>query len=271
MTTQTSEQLVQVVTAANEKYLPYLACLLTTMGENGSVSAPLEITIVHRGISQHAQRGLETLVPPHHRLHWIEPNVELLRKIEAPLEFETCSPHYLRLLAPFLLPHHQRAIYLDADTMVLDELSTLWATPLEDYPVAAVRDYLPCIRDAVTNWKELRLDPDAPYFNSGVLVMDLIHWRTEMLSQRVLNTCRENKDHLLAQQKWPQYDQYGLNVVLHGRWKALDPMWNRGTDLPPSAARIVHFIGNGKVELPTCQPFFKRLFFDVLSRTPYRD
>ncbi len=205
------------------------------------------------------------------RLRWIEPHETLLEKIGAPLDFLTCSPHYFRLLIPFLLPDHPLAIYLDADTMVLNDISSLWNTDLEGHAIAAVLDYLPRIRDAVSNWRELHIDPDAPYLNSGVLVMDLARWTTEKISLRVLKICRENQDHLRAQGQWPQFDQYGLNVVLAGRWKALDPMWNRGTDLPPTVARIIHYLGNGKAGLATCQPVFNQLFFDVLRRTPYRD
>ncbi|HEX6715486.1 MAG TPA: glycosyltransferase family 8 protein [Pyrinomonadaceae bacterium] len=261
----------QVATAATEGYLPYLACHLLTLGENGSKEVPLEITVIHRGIPIEAQRGLEALIPYPHSLRWIEPQKSLLEKIGAPLDFAACSPHYFRLLIPYLLPDHRRAIYLDADTMVLNDISSLWNTDLEGHAIAAVLDYLPCIRDAVSNWRELHVDPDAPYLNSGVLVMDLARWTSEKISLRVLKVCRENQAHLWAHGKWPQFDQYGLNVVLAGRWKALDPMWNRGTDLPQTAARIIHYLGNGKPGLATCQPVFNQLFFDVLRRTPYRD
>jgi lipopolysaccharide biosynthesis glycosyltransferase len=127
------------------------------------------------------------------------------------------------------------------------------------------------MRDAVANWEALALDPDAPYFNSGVLLIDLVAWRAAEVSQRALFICEEHSDRLLAQGKWPQYDQYGLNVTLMGRWKELEQVWNYGTDMPPFDARIVHYIGNGKIGLPTCHPHFSRLFFSMLSRTPYRD
>jgi hypothetical protein len=75
---------------------------------------------------------------------------------------------------------------------------------------------------------------------------------------------------MLAQKRWKQHDQYGINVALCGQWKSLDQTWNYGADLPPSSPRIVHYVGNGKPGLPTCNPFFSRLFLETLNRTPYR-
>lgn len=261
---------LQVVTAADEPYLPYLACHLLSLGERGSRDEPLEITVIHRAIPEAALRAMAAMVPCPHRLRWVEPNAALLRKVGAPAEFGTCTPHYFRLLTPFLLTGHQRAVYIDADTIILDDITPLWDTDLEGHAVAAVRDYLPCIRDAVANWRELDLDPEAPYFNSGVLVLDLLRWREEGIPQRVLDICRDHQEHLCAQKKWPQYDQYGLNVILHGGWKQLARNWNHGTDLPPSTPLIAHYVGNGKAGRATCQPFFNRLFFDTLERTPWR-
>lgn len=261
---------LQIVTAADENYLPYLACHLISLGRFASPGKSMEVTIIHRGIPARSQSQLEELLPRHHRTRWIEPLPRLLRRIGAPPNFASCSPHYFRLLMPFVLPDCLRAIYLDADTLVLGDLLPLWETDLAGNTVAAVRDYIPRMCEAVANWEELQLNPDAPYFNSGVLLIDLVAWRAAEVSQRVLIICEKHSDQLLAQQKWPQYDQYGLNVTLTGRWKELERVWNYGTDLPPSDARIVHYIGNGKVGLPTCHPHFGRLFFSMLSHTPYR-
>jgi lipopolysaccharide biosynthesis glycosyltransferase len=263
---------LNLVTAADEKYLPYLACHLLSLAERGTQEdRKIDVTVIHRGISPPEQGALETLVGRRLNVNWVEPQPDLLRRVGAPSEFASCSPHYFRLLTPFLLAAQERAVYLDADTIVVEDISPLQFTDLEGLTTAAVRDYLPCVSDAVDNWKELNLAPSAPYFNSGVLVMDLAEWRAQDIAQRVLRVCQENEDHLLAQRRWPQYDQYGLNVVLHGRWKALDPAWNHGTDMAPSPARIVHYIGNGKIGRPTCDPYFEALFFELLNRTPYRD
>lgn len=265
--------LVQLITAADSKYLPYLCCHLVSLGDHVGQTGRIQVHIVHRGISESERNTIEQCVSAALCLHWLEPTMQLLKDIGAPLKFATASPHYFRLLAPYLLPSTQRSIYLDADTIVLDSLDPLWAVELDGNSVGAVRDYLPSIADGIANWRDLGLNPDAPYFNSGVLVMDLNQWRAYDVALQTLEVCSTHAGQLLAQQKWPQFDQYGLNVVLHGRWKSLDRAWNHGADLPqPSAtkARIVHYVGNGKAGLPTCQALYNDAFFELLNRTPFR-
>jgi lipopolysaccharide biosynthesis glycosyltransferase len=64
------------------------------------------------------------------------------------------------------------------------------------------------------------LAPDAPYLNSGVLVMNLAWWRRHDVTARLARCLRENAGHNEA------LDQYALNVVLDGHWAAMDPRWN---------------------------------------------
>jgi lipopolysaccharide biosynthesis glycosyltransferase len=224
------------------------------------------ITIIHRGIDRATQEELERRFPAPLHIRWFEPRIEKLKEVKAPLEFATCSPHYFRLLAPCILPQCTKAIYLDVDTLVLENLLPLWTLDLDGKTVAAVQDSIPCVSEAIGNWKELNLDPYAPYFNSGVLLIDLESWRAKGISQQALSLCQRYSQHLLAQQKWPQYDQYGLNVALHKNWKELEKAWNYGTDLLPEKANIIHFVGNGKIDLPTCHPYFTALFYDMLER-----
>ena len=78
---------------------------------------------------------------------------------------------YYRILLPNLLPEVDRVLYLDYDTLVLGDLTTLWHSDLAG-------NFLGCIRDqGVTiknGWAKNLFGPDANnYFNSGVLLMDL--------------------------------------------------------------------------------------------------
>jgi glycosyltransferase involved in cell wall biosynthesis len=59
-----------------------------------------------------------------------------------------------------------------------------------------------------------------PYFNAGVLVLNLERWRAENISQKVFRYLREYRKYLNFE------DQEGLNAVLAGDWGMLDPKWN---------------------------------------------
>jgi lipopolysaccharide biosynthesis glycosyltransferase len=152
---------------------------------------------------------------------------------------------YLRLILPDVVPRdEERAIYLDSDLLVQRDLAELWDIPLDGAVVLAAQDvgfpYLdaekalpnygackPYLAGArpIANYVELGLAPEAPYFNGGVMVMDLATWRAEGLTEKMLRCLHDHREHAI------HWDQYALNVVLSGRWRRLDLCWNAATAL----------------------------------------
>lgn len=125
---------------------------------------------------------------------------------------------WYRTFLPELLPDVPRVLYLDADTIAVDDLSELWALDLGDDLLAAVTNvwepwnvHLPALAGV----------PDGqPYFNSGVVWMDLDGLREEDAIARV-------HAHAVADPGRLRFgDQDALNVVLGHRRLALAPRWN---------------------------------------------
>ena len=149
---------------------------------------------------------------------------------------------YFRLLAGKLLPDSiDRVIYLDSDLLIVGDLSELWQEEIgNDYCLAVPGIACPYV-DAraadfnfkrsspylagltpIPNWRELGLKGDAPYFNSGVMVLNIQRWRQENIEQKLLKCLRENAKHIWC------WDQYALNVVFAGEWSTLPTRWNQG-------------------------------------------
>ncbi len=59
--------------------------------------------------------------------------------------------------------------------------------------------------------------PDAPFFNSGVMLVSLEQWREQQVGTRSLALLSETS---------PLLDQCALNVVLENDWRPLHPAWN---------------------------------------------
>lgn len=122
----------------------------------------------------------------------------------------------------------QRIVYLDGDVLVRKNLAPLFDVDLEGRTIGAVRSVnFPNVGSwgAVDHWPELGLDPRAPFFNSGVLVVDVSRWRERRIGPRSL----EYLDSPLA--GGANADQEALNVALHHDWTALDPTWNQQTPM----------------------------------------
>ena len=176
-------------------------------------------------------------------VHWLRPKLEELGDLMISEHVNVVT--YLRLLMPRLLPEHvQRAIYLDADMLVLRSLSELWQADLREVACRAVQDVaapyidseiaLPQIERCrphlaavkpIRNYREMGLSPTGAYFNGGLMLADIDHWRRADLSAKMLACLRTHHEHVL----W--WDQYALNAELAGNWRPLDPRWNQGSHI----------------------------------------
>jgi lipopolysaccharide biosynthesis glycosyltransferase len=156
---------------------------------------------------------------------------------------------YFRLALPEALSgDYRRLLYLDSDVYVQGgDFAALLGLDLGGRPVAAVRDNIQW-RTPERRPEEFRRVglPTAPYFNAGVLLIDVPAWR----AQRVLARCLEaGAAHPKA---LVRLDQSLLNIVLHGGWAELAPCWNwqytRASMLfeAMEVVHVVHFIGPKK-------------------------
>lgn len=123
---------------------------------------------------------------------------------------------WYRVFLPQLLPTVARVLYLDCDTLVVDDLGPLWEIDLDDYCVAAVTNaFEPGDEPHAT---EIGLPSPEDYFNSGVLLFNLDLMRSEGTMDDILECARSRR------LVWP--DQDALNLVLAARRLPLDPRWN---------------------------------------------
>ena len=132
---------------------------------------------------------------------------------------------FVRLLMGSVLPPAlDRVLYLDADVMCRAPLHALWATDLEGHALGAVADACtpwvgsPSGDFVEPRWRQLGLLPDNPYFNSGVLLVDLAQWRRRGFEQTALRLCQQ---HLFV-----NGDQEALLGACAGQWQRLHPRWN---------------------------------------------
>ncbi len=234
--------IVTLVYAADEQMaMPLAASIVSAVLNFRTPDASLDVVVIDGGLSRTSVSRLFPTSVDHARFRFrvmaassiCTQGIELHRYGVAALQ---------RLELPRLLPDCRRAIYLDADTIVEHDLRELWGETDGDGPVWARQDWMfpvmshPFLRERCDG---LGMEPDDPYFNSGVLVLDLDEWRVRQYGLRVLEFLRANSAHC------PWLDQDALNAVFRGRWKPLDPRWNRYpaevAQLEPSG--IIHYIG----------------------------
>lgn len=200
----------------------------------------------------------------------------LLRRSWQPPDHVT-SAAFLRYLAPELLSSEQRCVYVDGDVLVRSDPAELFATDLAGRTVGAVRSRVApyfASKGAVGAWREAGLPGAAPYFNSGVLVMDLKRWR----ERRITDSLTTYLD-LHGDRAWLA-DQEALNVAVVGDWTPIDRKWNYITyvadyflqmpESEPENPALVHFAGRAKPWVAGRSPLYADEWFDILQETPWR-
>jgi len=273
-----------LVCATDDAYALALAAMLRSAVDNLAPRRALEVFLLDGGIAaRNRSRIQRSLDLDRIQLHWLAPLEDELGTVK--LSGHISAAAYLRLLAPDLLPGRVRkAIYLDSDLVVKGDLGRLWDQDLAGPPLLAVQDVnvptVGCPR-GLRNYRELGLDANLKYFNSGVLVLDLERWREERLAAAVLGYLQEHWE----QVRW--WDQDCLNAVLAGRWGELDPRWNQLAHIHEAASwretpftrevyeavlaepYVVHFATSSKPWHFDCRHPERDLFFQYLDRTAW--
>jgi lipopolysaccharide biosynthesis glycosyltransferase len=160
---------------------------------------------------------------------------------------------YLKLLIPDLVDE-STIVYVDGDTIVLDDLAALHSTPLNGNRFAGVPD------PAGAGSSRMPLPPGDVYINAGVMVMDLDGLRQDGFLRR----CEEIHARHHASLTW--LEQCLINKFAENRKTIVDPRWNRQvfansvtraqwSELAAGGrSAILHFVGPVKPWMQWCNP-----------------
>lgn len=253
-----------IVTVATSNYKEYLYAFLESMKVN--LKGAYKIIIIHERLGKDIVSKAKDIAKNCFDILFYNIRGYSGRKAFGKL---LDNPAYWRLIAPYIVGQAGTFLYIDLDTLALEDFSELFSYDLKSKTVGACVDYLKKIKIGVSNWEELQLNPNKSYFNSGVLLIDVKRYRTNEITKKVIKIVKDNEEHLVAGGKWPQNDQYGLNVALYEDWLILPGCYNYGSELEFKPCKILHFIGNGKPSSRTCKPEYKLEFFKYLEKSHY--
>lgn len=138
----------------------------------------------------------------------------------APISKQYPQEMYYRLLAPLLLPEStRRVLYLDPDILVINPLRPLWEAELGDLAFAAASHV--GLTGVMNGINRVRLGTEHDYYNSGVMLMDLVKARGFVKPEEIFQCVREHGDELLL----PDQDLFNH---LYGRQTLPlnDAVWN---------------------------------------------
>jgi len=211
-----------IVCAADNRYAMPLATMLRSLVDNLRKYPAVQVWVMDGGVSWRNKRRVAQSLPKGRvDLHWIQPSHKRLKKAPVFGHVSICT-YYRLVMGELLPPSIRKVIYLDVDTLVLGDIGELWDVELNTNTVAAVPHMGMKVSDpyGLAMYKELDLAPDTPYFNAGVLLIDLAQWR----ERGVGSLAFEFVGKYGAQLRF--WDQDVLNGVLARTWCPLDAKWN---------------------------------------------
>lgn len=161
---------------------------------------------------------------------------------------------YYRLFIPELMRDYDKVLYIDGDTVLLDDIAKLYDTDITGCYAGVVRDYN-IIRDMSSSFKRhvqglLGMEDTQQYFNAGVLVLNIDAMRRDfplpfLMEQAELKGAKH-------------HDQDVLNSLFYGKVRFLSPRWNcmwqneelygpveEGREALENTA-LIHYPGGGK-------------------------
>lgn len=226
----------------------------------------VDIFILDGGLTAENKQTIETVVLSHENASVSFVDVDDARFKDFSSDTWGTATAY-RLKIGELLPHIDRVLYLDADTIVCKSVSDMYFCNLGTNIIGMAPDIwhkkqkkrFPCKRQT--------------YFNAGVCLIDLKKWRDKKISESLFDFYRKNIDACI----YP--DQDPINIVLDGMVLQLDCKYNFGwhwdkneclesfgsCDL--SEAAIVHYVFN-KPWWSSCIHPYAYLYRDVAKTLP---
>jgi lipopolysaccharide biosynthesis glycosyltransferase len=273
---------ITIVTLADERYALALAVMGRSLADARRSTRPVHVYVVDGGIAADTKRHLVASWDSN-QLHVEFVAPQFGRERALPVWGRLPPLTYVRVFVPLLVPAAcRKAIFLDSDVVIRRDIQQLWDLNLGDRSVLAVQDpAVPFVssRDGLTAYQALRIPQQHPYFNAGVMVVDVERWRASNVSERVMEFIRHHAGAL------NYCDQDGLNAILWKDWGALDARWqvqprlttHRRLPLPHLDDRqrtqltddpwILHFSGRLKPWIYRGPTLPDRIFYEYLDRT----
>ena len=194
--------MIPVFYAIDDTYAKFVAVSIKSLIMNANNNYNYDINVIYENLSEENAQKLKSLETDNVKIILTEMNQNLSMitdKLGNRLrEYTFTLTIFFRLFIPVMFPKYDKCIYVDADTVISDDISRLYNEDLGD-------NYLGCIVDKSTIDNEILASyfeevvgiPRDKYINSGVLLMNSKKLRELKIDEKFLDL----------------YTKYGFDVI----------------------------------------------------------
>jgi lipopolysaccharide biosynthesis glycosyltransferase len=215
---------IRIMVACNEAYAMPMTIAAHSALSHIDPDRPVEIHIIEDGVTPESRARSQRSLQRAHPLVTV-----VWRKADLTDMSGVNYRHYsaaslIRILMPRLFDETvQKVLYIDSDVVVTGNVGTLFDMDLTGKAIWAVQDGADEEFENRIGKKFpwMNAPVDARYFNSGVLMVNLVEWRRSEFTERVLDFLQKHDEEL----SFP--DQDALNAIALGDWGRLPSSWNQ--------------------------------------------
>lgn len=217
--------LIPIFYAIDDNYSKYVYVSIKSLIENRNKEYAYDINIIYESISIKNSEILKSLETDNVRIILTQMNENLSmitdRKENRLREYTFTLTIFFRIFIPVMFPQYDKCIYIDADTIINEDISQLYNEKLEN-------NYLGCVVDKSTidneklasYFEEVVGIPKDKYINSGVLLMNSKKLREVDLANKFLDLYTKYQFDVVAP------DQDYLNALCYNNIKYLDEKYD---------------------------------------------
>lgn len=236
------KEILPIFFAVDNCYIPFLAVTLKSLIDHSSDQYHYMIKILNTNVEEENKKRIKKFEKKNISIEFVDLNY-YIDKIKDKLYTRDyySKTTYFRLFIPELYPQYGKALYLDSDIIVLEDVANLYHIEIENNLIGAVPD---CIVGHTKGFQEyvekvVGVASYKNYFNAGVILMNLDELRKFEFKDKfiyLLNTIKFS----VAQ------DQDYLNRICKGRVKIIEDSWNimpitRDSNEDSEKLKLLHF------------------------------
>lgn len=285
------ENNVAIVYSSSDAFAKYLSVSIQSLLNSSSKKKNYDIIVLETKLSDVSKQKIEDLIKPYTnsciRFLNLEQNINALHPlfyVKGALGYET----YYRLFLDKILKNYSKVLYLDADTVILNDINELYEVDLKDYLIAASLDIVTISQASRKARREnldiysyitdvLELDHDR-YIQGGVVLFNLEKCKDYEFSNKAIEKLYQIRSPFFV-------DQDIINVICKDRILFLPPRFNFGAiykrsdrkyirmdlahslDIPREDICILHLTGPKPCRYPEHE--YAELFWKVARSSPF--
>lgn len=280
-----------IIFSINNAYAPYLYVCLKSLLAHIQPENKYQAYVLESGVSEEHKRQILSLQCDNLSIEFIDVRKFIDKNVTRAFAVtEHFTPEtYYRFFLPQIFPNLDKVLYLDADTLIMRDISPLFEINIEDNYLGVTHD-CEIVRmsnldgteysDYFTKTLGVKIEN---YFQAGVMLVNLTQMRQDSITEKLLSA--------LIKIGTPKFvDQDILNMVCQNKVKFIPQNWDYTWHLPfidddylkhiggelaleyqkaKENPYIIHFTGN-KMK-PTNYPdaLYADVFWNYAQNTPY--